>query len=273
MKPFKNKYKKKQVQHPSRETGVTKKKGIDVCLKCGKPGHWARGCRADKVNEQSNDNMPRGQALTAQATLCLDQSQCNTEIWYLDSGATDHMCNKRQPQPVNVGKKNESVYALGRGDINILAFDGMGWTEKHLSQVLFVPNLRCNLFSAGAALDKGLIQISTAEGCRFEKNGIAVAVGVRKYKLCEMQFRMLVPGSSETQANFTCKVGLQTWHERLAHQNVCQVKQYLKIEGIHMNEQGDFFREACVHGKAHRLPFPKRKLLVGRFRWRHALTR
>lgn len=45
-----------------------------------------------------------------------------------------------------------------------VAYDVSQWVEKHLSQVFFVPNLRYNLFSAGLALDKGLLQISTSEG-------------------------------------------------------------------------------------------------------------
>lgn len=160
---------------------------------------------------------------------------------------------------INVGKKGESVGALGRGDINVLAYNGNRWVEKHLSQVLFVPNLRYNLFSAGSALDKGLLQISTAKGCRFEKDGTTVAVGVRKHKLCEMQFKILIPEGDKMEASLAIKGSLQSWHERLVHQNTLYVKQYLKAQGIQVVDKGEFFCEGCVFGKSHRLPFPKRK--------------
>lgn len=268
-KKKKENWKGRQNSKSSKEVDSSDKGKEDVCFNCKKPGHWAHGCRAEKVEESSRDEKPKGQALIAQAVLCLSVSQSSTEVWYVDSGATHHMSNQKRwfinlkyfdkPQSVNMGKKGESVGALGRGDINVLAYDGNRWVEKHLSQVLFVPNLRYNLFSAGSALDKGLLQFSSAKGCRFEKDGTTVAVGVRKHKLCEMQFKVLIPEGGEMQASLAIKDSLKSWHERLVHQNALYVKQYLRAQGIQVVDQGDFFCEGCVLGKSRRLPFPKRK--------------
>lgn len=51
---------------------------------------------------------------------------------------------------------------------------------------------------------------------------------------------------------------LQTWHERLAHQNVAQVKRFLKRNEIDFIDEPNFQCEACVLGKHHRLPFQSR---------------
>lgn len=128
----------------------------EVCSKCKKPGHYARGCWSGKFPNPNFEKKPKGQALVVQASLCLDESSSSTEIWYVDSEATDHMSNQKKwfinlsyfekPHSVYVGKKGESVDALGIGEINILAYNGQTWEEKHLSRVLFVPDLRCNLF-------------------------------------------------------------------------------------------------------------------------------
>lgn len=115
------------------------------------------------------------------------------------------------------------------------------------------------LFSAGSALDKGLLQISTAKGCRFEKDGTTVAVGVRRHKLCEMQFEISQSEDEEVEVNLAVKDSLQSWHEKLGHQNVNHVKQFLKAQQIEIKGREDFFCEGCVFGKSHRLPFPKRK--------------
>lgn len=238
--------KRKRSQKSSKETDAPNKVDEDVCFNCLKPGHWAHGCRAEKKEASSRDKKPKGQAMIAETALCVSKSQSRNEIWYVDSGATHHMTNQEKwflnlkyfdnPQPVIVGKKGESVEALGQGEINILAYDGSQWAEKHLYQVLFVPNLRYNLFSAGSALDKGLTQISTAKGCRFKENGTTVAVGVRNHKLCEMQFQVLAPEAKdidEIEANLAQKnSSLKSWHERLAHQNSFYVKQYLKARQI-----------------------------------------
>ena len=50
------------------------------------------------------------------------------------------------------------IQAYGRGDINVHTFDGNSWNLNHLANVLFVPKLKYNLFSAGVVLDKGLEQ-------------------------------------------------------------------------------------------------------------------
>lgn len=151
------------------------------------------------------------------------------------------------------------MQALSKKDINILAYDGSEWAEKHLSQVLFVSNLRCNLFSAGSALDKGLLQISTAKGCHFKKDDTIVAVEMRKHKFCEMQFKVLSPENGGIKANLAAKESLQSWHEKLTHQNKHQILRYLKARGIPVRKNKEFFCEGCVFGKSHRLPFPKRK--------------
>lgn len=121
--------------------------------------------------------------------------------------------------------------------------------KRHLSQVLFVLNLRYNLFLAGSALDKGLLQYSTAKEYRFVNNGTTVAVAVRKHKLCEMQFKILVPEDDEMEANLAVEDSLQFWHEKLVHQNTLYVKQYLKAEEIKVADQEEFFCEGCVFGK------------------------
>lgn len=177
----------------------------------------------------------------------------NQRHWFINLKPFD------EPQTVNVGKKDQSIAALGRGDINILAFNGNQWIEKHLSKVLYLPNLRYNLFSAGSALDKGLLQISTARGCRFEKDGIIVAVGARINRLCEMKFKVLVPEYDKIEATLAVRDDLRSWHEKLAHQNTLYVKQYLTAQGIQIADEENFFCEGCVYGKSHRLPFPKRK--------------
>lgn len=213
----------------------------------GTLGEWM----SSKVQNQSQGTKPKGQALIVQTALLANPPQRDTEVWYLDSGATDHMSNQEtwfinlklfsQSQTVNVGKKGGTVSALGSGDINILAFNGNRWVEKHLSQVLFVPELRYNLFSAGSALDKGLLQFSDAKGCCFKHDGTVVAVGVREHKLCEMLFKAFKPTSDEIEANLATKGSLKSWYEKLAHQNICHVKKYLKTRRIYVDDKEDFF--------------------------------
>jgi len=76
----------------------------------------------------------------------------------MDSGTTDHMSNNRswfdtykefrETLPIRIGD-GKQIFAEGSGDINIFAFNGVEWKRKHLSNVLYVPELTYNLFSLG----------------------------------------------------------------------------------------------------------------------------
>ncbi|KMQ86566.1 retrovirus-related pol polyprotein from transposon tnt 1-94 [Lasius niger] len=47
-----------------------------------------------------------------------------------------------------------------------------------------------------------------------------------------MQFKILIPEADKMEASLAIKGSLQSWHERLVHQNTLYVKQYLKAQGI-----------------------------------------
>lgn len=50
-------------------------------------------------------------------------------------------------------------------------------------------------------------------------------------------------------------LSLSTWHERLRHQNISQVKKTLRNLNIDFNGKEKFFCEACIYGKHHRGTF------------------
>lgn len=91
------------------------------------------------------------------------------------------------------------IPAIGSGEINILAFDKNKWIRKHLSNVLYVPELT-NFFSLRAALDKGMTYQSDKQTCQLMKNNSIVAVGERQNKLFRMKFKVIT-NKSEHKAN------------------------------------------------------------------------
>lgn len=84
---------------------------------------------------------------------------------FVDSGASDHMSshiewfvdykqfNNNLEVRIGDGTKNT---AYGKGNINILVFANRKWTENHMSDVLYGPDMKVNLFSSGACLGKGI---------------------------------------------------------------------------------------------------------------------
>lgn len=252
------------------------------CYICGKDSHWRRDCP-----ERSKSDRERSNALCCESTsqaliVCGDKN-----AWYLDSGATEHMSpnisifrNYRRiaEHPVRIGN-GQIIYAAGKGDVDISVYNGERWTDKYLENVLHVPDLFANLFSQGKVLDKGYKLNSDKEHCEFVRDGVRISVGVRERGL----FKMLMKAKENkcTSVRAQCMVGesteptesalasatvksnkvesLRLWHERLAHQNVNQVRLFLRRSNIDFVDEKDFICEACIYGKAHRLSFDKRE--------------
>lgn len=87
------------------------------------------------------------------------------------------------------------------------------------------------------------------------KNKNIVAVGKRQNKLFRMKFK-IITSKNEHEANVATHSSLMTWHKRMAHQNVTQVKKILVLSKTSFQDQ-NFRCEDCILGKMHRLPFPK----------------
>ena len=250
------------------------------CFLCNERGHWKRECpkRRSSTSKLTKFDKKTSEAFISEVML----SECvNESAWFLDSGASDHMSNKRcwfshfealdDAIPVRVGDGN-IIYAHGRGIINILAFDGNQWNEKQLKDVLFVPEIRLNLFSAGCVLDKGFDCISNKDQCELRMGDRTVAVGVRKAKFFEMMFKVILGKTCEEEkvgglfsddgkevcdANIASRLSLRLWHERLGHQSVAHVRNFLEAAKIEYEDEDNFLCEGCIFGKQHRAVFSR----------------
>lgn len=256
--------KRKQNSKPKKKKSEKKEKG--ACFNCGKTDHWKRDCKEPRKSKEQAENKS-GESSTGAfmcETVCSMNSVGDRDAWVLDSGASDHMSHRSEwfvnmteiSTAVTIGD-GRRIMAKGRGDVNILAFDGVNWIPKRIADVLYVPDLHLNLFSSGRAMDRGHRLASTNSRCELLRDGFCVAVGVRRNGLFQMLFRTV--WVNEHSANVATKsLSLRVWHERLGHQNVKYVKKFLTENDIeYVND--DFTCEACVLGKQHRLSFGLRE--------------
>ncbi|KAK9680312.1 hypothetical protein QE152_g39194 [Popillia japonica] len=162
-----------------------------------------------------------------QAFVSVNGGNDEKDCWLIDSGASHHICSNREcfstyskfevPKALRLGDGG-CMHAEGQGQVNMEMLINDVWQPGHLTNVWYVPNSKQNLFSAGAALDKGLLEYSNHKVCEFKrKDNTVVAVGVRQvsgtYKLLA---RVVMPDRIclAVESN-----NLQAWHEKLAHQN------------------------------------------------------
>lgn len=254
----------------------TKPSGIrpGKCYQCNRSGHWRRDCPTLKKTGETSSNHAYGEACEAEALVCeafiseqdFYSAKRESDKWFMDSGASDHMSSKREwfinfidlkvPIPIRIGN-GKHIFAVGIGEIVILSSNGKKWVKKRLLNVLFVPDIKLQLFSLGMALDKGLKFTASSHSCVFKKDDVTVAVGERSSRLFEMKFKVLPPQCEISQANTATreKDVLSLWHERLGHQHISRVKEILTKMNIRFPNRSNFFCESCLFGKQHRLPF------------------
>lgn len=253
---------------------ISTKEEKKICLYCKKMGHLINDCWFKKRKEEEKDKNSAANNTTTQALVgassilnCSDTSaligkSSNENDWWLDSGATEHMCYKRKKftefQTLDVHRQvkvgNGSILEVqGIGKVEVQAWSGEKWIKTEICNVLFVPDLDVNLFSLSTVLDKGLIMQANKDRCSLmDNNGHVRAIANREGRLFKMNFINIECASSQ------CHMveSLTTWHRKLAHIHFDQVRKILKRSEIKFMEVTNPFCKECLPGKQHRLPFP-----------------
>ncbi|KAL5809730.1 hypothetical protein ACOSQ3_030421 [Xanthoceras sorbifolium] len=129
---------------------------------CQKFGHYASECRSpsSKVDERSNYTEVKTEEKETVLLACRDNDGDQKNAWYLDTGASNHMCERRsmfvelnESVAGNVSFGDDSKISVkGKGNILIRTKNG---SHQLISNVYYVPNMTCNILSMGQLLEKG----------------------------------------------------------------------------------------------------------------------
>lgn len=244
-------------------------KPIFTCFYCDEPGHMKRNCPylKEKRSRKSSDNKESAkEGRFRKWYKCFSFLGSSKNDWSIDSGCSTHMCHDFNAfvSDVEVCQTNfvevangAKLAAKGKGDVQLKVCVAKNhFIDVTLTDVLFVPELGCNLVSVKKLTEKGLDVIFSNEICILRSDGDSLAVakyndGLYKVKTqsveCEKSF---LTGTSRRHC-------VHEWHSRLAHRNLADI--------IAMGGQGLCIRkckcpdmcEACLEGKMTRRPFPK----------------
>lgn len=175
---------------------------------------------------------------------------------------TEYESISKDSLAITIGDSTK-IYAAGRGQvaIDVMIDDRKIWHT--LGNVLYVPDIKRNLFSLGAATDRVIEAILGQRELKLLRNGTLIATGRREgNELYRMN--ICVPSTAEANFNSANPASLQTWHERLGHANFNMIRKLADsnvVTGMicRDNTKGtsddDSFCEACVFGKQCRSSF------------------
>nr|XP_049701711.1 uncharacterized protein LOC110381443 isoform X2 [Helicoverpa armigera] len=228
------------------------------CFYCGKFGHFKAQCRFRKQRMSRSENKTNSNAFVVSNL----SHQLQKSKWLVDSGATEHMCRDRalftsfsntSPKPVIIGN-GAVINAIGYGQITVQVSNGNEWIDTVIDNVLYVPELKTNLFSVNRATDKGYVVVTDDSSCKFYESNKICAVAERIGNSFYLNLRYNSNGETASTAELAWN-DLNEWHRRLAHQNFTYVKDILRKNNIVVKQTSNPMCESCLVGKIHRLPF------------------
>ena len=254
---------------------------------CGKLGHIKRFCfenpnspkykgndsgtgkKSMSANENSQSEAINGsdniQTTGAKAHLSLGTMALTSKgdserksKWYVDSGCTSHMTNdatfledlgESGIKSVSVGS-GASLEVRGAGTLKaVVQSDGVK-TDVKLENVLYVPQLTCNLLSVSRMRRRGIVvlfdQCDNGRGfvqLKVKESGASIAKG---FEVQEGLFELLLhPTKSQVSAANVCMTDkVKLWHQRLGHMGHNIINKSVKItKGIDVS--GTSSREVC----------------------------
>jgi len=242
---------------------------IKRCTNCKKEGHTFETCWFLPGRKYNNNNTSlKGKNVPNPDPYAFSVYSYNnkSDLWYLDSGASDHMCSQKdlfhnlkdtKPQPINVAKNDQFVTSLGLGDINLsLDINGIP-TKAILKNVLYVPDLKANLISVSKALDAGLTvtfqnDIAILSSC----DGITRATARKDNNMFTINLSTNRSSYISTVESNTPTL-MDLWHARLGHLGEQNIKILSKgmVGGVNIKNEDLSFCKTCTEGKMTKQPF------------------
>ncbi|XBI71622.1 hypothetical protein VPH35_065793 [Triticum aestivum] len=284
-----------------RGTDYPDKSGGDKekCRYCGIKGHWARECRRKKREEEAllaqADEEADPQMLFAEVVelahpiqtespvdvrrdpprvvVFLNEEQSSVApaagdaapdpVWYLDSGASNHMTGDRT---AFAELDNAITGSVRFGDGSVVQIEGRGTVafgtkrgaQRALTDVYYIPRLKSSVVSLGQ-LDENGCDINVHHGIlsvHDRRGNLIIKVkrsSNRLYKLHIHPVRPVCLGARTDNVSWR-------WHARFGHLHIDALQRMARggmVRGLPGIEHSGELCQACLAGKQRRAPFPQ----------------
>ncbi|KAK8956512.1 hypothetical protein KSP39_PZI000036 [Platanthera zijinensis] len=234
------------------------------CRKCRIPNHSANRCWHNQNEEVKLAEEVKHQKEEMFFT-CQQQVETKEHIWFIDSGCSSHMTNKRE-HFTSFDDTYKSVVYLGdgqkqniegKGEISFQTQNGI----KVIPDVYYVPKLAQNLLSVGQLMEKGYKIVFSNNTCSIkDRNNADIASAIMSNNRVFTLDMLRLNNSALTCIQQGCRSLAQNWHHRLGHIHWEAIQKMQKQQLVHGLPEIKFttqFCETCARSKAHVQAFPK----------------
>ena len=261
------------------------------CFKCQAYGHFAVECRKPRRNGEMPTEANLSQTIEDEPTLLIseveeiearsmllkedavipklranDKEQRESQVWYLDNGASNHMTGQRgkfkELDERVTGKvkfgDGSTVSIEGKGSV---AFQCKNGEERVLQEVYFIPNLCNNIISLGQLSEAGNKVILEGDYLWvYEGEGkLLMKVKKSENRLYKISLEESRPSCMLTKQ----EENTWMWHARLGHVNFRALELMTRermAHGIPETIQPLKKCEGCLMSKLSRKPFPSQAI-------------
>lgn len=240
------------------------------CYNCKGFGHISRNCQKNGKNKKHDKNnghkYERNNEVLFASTLlasCNGASGCanttttqdsNSAHWFIDSGASNHMCNNKRYMYNANEVRNKKIVVANKGEMNVecvgdLDLDLCEKGSVTIKNVEYVPNLCANLLSVRQMTQNGKSVVFDGDRCNIYNNKKQLIASASVYNDL---YRL----DCTTKSNvFLATNDFEIWHRRLGHicnQNLQKVKE--ASFGVKFASENSEQCVTCIKGKQTRRP-------------------
>lgn len=230
------------------------------CYNCHKLGHFQYECPTKESN--SANYVESGEEMLLMAYM-KEEKVTKEELWFLDSGCSNHMCGKREffveldesfRTKVTLGD-NSCMDVMGKGTVRML----VNGTAHILTSVFYIPGLRNNLLSIGQLAEKGLEILIQKGACKIyhPEKGLILEIAMSSNRMFKLS--AVTQLKEEACFNTFTKDLARLWHYRYGHLSFTGLKtlqQKGMVRGLPHLDTSSKVCIDCLTGKQHRNPFP-----------------
>ncbi|GAU43011.1 hypothetical protein TSUD_28300 [Trifolium subterraneum] len=234
-------------------------KELVECYKCHKLGHYQNECPTWGENANYAEFNDEEEMLLMAKTNCEEMKE---EIWFLDSGCSNHMIGNKDwmyefdetyRDSVKLGDDSK-MQVMGKGNVK-LSING----RVHvISSVYYIPGLKTNLLSIGQIQQKNVTIVFNEDTCKayHDEKGLLFSTHMSANRMYVIKALVVTPRCLQAAK----KDVSQLWHNRYGH---------LSIKGLNTLTNKDMVKGLpalkdlsekcadCLTGKQHREKIPK----------------